>query len=100
MQKGPGQGTCGRWIFYVSVPVQLRVLIPYMVGDVTGCSEGCAFYINFDVFVVRDGVGVHYQDSCVPLGSCGCLEEQRSPGQQREAEGLSLLGCPAPEARG
>jgi len=80
------QGTCGRVIFYVSVPVclshlrhlsHLGVLIPYGIGDVTGCSEGCVVYINFDVFVVRDGVGVHYQDSCVPLVDLVCLREQR-----------------------
>ena len=48
-QRGPGQGTCGRdlgrVIFYVSVPVQLyhlSRLIPYRVGVVTCCSEGCA----------------------------------------------------------
>jgi len=58
-----------------------------MVGDVTGCSEGCVVYINFDAFVVRDGVVAHYQDSCVQLGSCGCLEEQSGPGEQRQTEG-------------
>ena len=79
MQRGLGQGTCGRWIFYVSVPVQLchlSRLIPYRVGGVTCYSEGCVVYINFDVFVVRDGVGVHYRDSCVPLVDLVCLENR------------------------
>jgi hypothetical protein len=52
-------------------PVQLRVLIPYRIGDGTGCSEGCVVYINFDVFVVRDGVVTHYRDSRVPIGKLG-----------------------------
>jgi len=34
-------------------------------------------WVVFDVFVVRDGVGVHYQDSCVPLVDLVCLREQR-----------------------
>ena len=58
----------------------------------TGCSVGCVVYINFDVFVVRDGVVAHYQDSCVPLGS-RCfwrdrvdLDSREKPGQQRESE--------------
>ena len=103
-------GDLRRVDFYVSVPVQLghlSLLIPYRVGGVTGCSEGCAVYTVFDVFVVRDGVVAHYQDSCVPLGNLvwtGGTEvtwiTERSREDQRGSEGLALLGCPALEARG
>ena len=64
-------------IFYVSVPVQLRVLIPYMVGDVTGCSEGCVVIQSGLAEMSEKVVGLHYQDSCVPLVDLVCLEEQR-----------------------
>ena len=54
---------------------------------------------------------VHYIDSCVPLGNLGCVRRDRDPldgrekqrevlGDREESEGLALLGCPAPEARG
>jgi hypothetical protein len=75
-----------------------------VIGDVTGCSEGCVVYINFDVFVVRDGVVVHYIDSCVPLGNLGWDWRDRDNlddrVKQRGSEWLSELGCPALEARG
>ena len=46
----------------------------------------CVVYIDFDVFVVRDGVVVHYQDSWDPIGElCVGLEEQSVFGEQREA---------------
>ena len=60
MQKVSSAGDLRRWIFYVSVPVQLRVLIPYGIGDSTGCSEGCVVYEVFVVFAVREGVVAHY----------------------------------------
>ena len=59
-----------------------------MVGDVTGCSEGWVVYINFDAFVVRDGVVAHYRDSCVPLVDLVCLENRvdlENREKQREA---------------
>jgi hypothetical protein len=36
----------------------------------------------------------------IPLGNFVGLEEQRRPGEQREAEGLGEVGFPALEARG
>ena len=53
-------------IIYVSVPVQL---IPYRIRAVTGCSEGCVGYVGYAIRDDRDGVVVHYIDSCVPLGN-------------------------------
>ena len=59
-------GDLGRVIIYVSVPVQL---IPYRIRAVTGCSEGCVGYVGYAIRDDRDGVVVHYIDSCVPLGN-------------------------------
>jgi hypothetical protein len=59
---------------------------------VTGCSEGCVVYTVFDDFVVREGVGRHYQDSRVSIGGPGVdrvdLENRE---KQRGSEGLALL---------
>ena len=103
MQRGLRQGTCGRdlggVIFYVSVPVQLyhlSRLIPYRVGGVTVCSEGYVVYINFDVFVVRDGVVAHYQDSCVPLVDLVCLEEQREAWTAERSRRVRWTRLPSP----
>ncbi len=66
-----------------------------MVGDVTCCSEGCVVYINFDVFVVRDGVVAHYGDSRVPIGKLGVSGGTewtwRTEANREDLSGLSLL---------
>ena len=64
--EGSSAGDLGRVIFYVSVPVQLihlSRLIPYRVGDVTGCSEGCVVIQSGLAEMSEMVVGLHYQDS-------------------------------------
>ena len=61
-------------------------------------------YVGYAIRDDRDGVVVQHIDSCVPLGNLVCAWRDREPlddrEEQRGTEGLALLGCPAPEARG
>jgi len=86
------------------VPLEHVTSATMGTGRSLAAVRGC---VVFDVFVVRDGVVAHYQDSCVPLGNLvwtGGTEvtwiTERSREDQRGSEGLALLGCPALEARG
>ena len=94
-QRGPGQGTCVRVIFYVSVPVQLKVLIPYMVGDPTGCSEGCAVIQSGLAEMSEMVLGCTTRTVVSPLvhlvwtGGTEISLENRE--KQRGSEGLALL---------
>jgi hypothetical protein len=79
-------------------------MFPYPVGlgrrGVTGCSEGCVV-IQSGLAGMSEMVWWHTTETVeFPLVDLVCLEEQRSPGEQRKAEGLGGLGCPALEARG
>ena len=85
--EGSRAGDLSRWIFYVSVPVQLKVLIPYMVGDVTCCSEGCVVYKVFDVFVVHDGGWVALlRQLSLHWGAWRVWRNRDKPGEQSQAE--------------
>jgi hypothetical protein len=64
--------------------------------------------VGFDVFVIREGGWVALLGQLCPIGEpVGGQREpgrqretERSTGRQRGSEGLALVGCPAPEARG
>ena len=67
----------------------------------------CVVYIDFDVFVVRDGVVVHYRDSWEPIGELwvwtGGTEwtwrtERSLENREKQSEASDRL--PSPEARG
>ena len=61
----------------------------------------CVVYVGYAIRDVRDGVVRHYQDSCVPLVHLWVnREDLDGREEQRGSEGLALLGCPAPGARG